>query len=250
MKYRNAILRLAAFTLLSATSASAQQDTGQVTTLTPDEYTNMILGEIEIPSSSGIFQIKSETERPYRDLSDGKLLVNSENSVGVSVPSEHEYSAAYMVFIKKLVGDITRLGTQNSVKLYSSGYDISEESALLVINVIQDINNSHKDILNDIKYQNCKAFSESLSSGDPRTAASVFMQNEDLLDVATFNYFSNVDAELAALVPSNVYSDFQDNISRMKGAVQSIKIDTNQLIEASGEDLVGFVSSRCQGRTK
>lgn len=234
--------------LISTSLAFAQSPPEEVVVLSPNEYTAMMLGDTKIENPSGIYRLElEETAQGRQSLSTEVSPFNDpENMVEVSLAPHEQFAVTYLLFIKRLAADIENLGTQNSIRLYANGYDISQESARNVVNSIMDISSVHNSMLAEIKKQNCLDFNDSFGSGAGEKALSQFNRNEKNVNQASLEYFGRVDEDLARLIPGNVYEHFQSVISQMSGGVKSLQIEKTN----ASNDPVNDILLRCEARLR
>lgn len=217
-------------------------DTG-VKAVTQEEYASYMAGDITI--SDDIRMIYLEPKTPESVATDEKYTVHLDSTQGRLLQGKEAEAMAYLLFVKRLMSDINTIGTENSIRRYSKGYEISENEARGIVSFIQDVNQEYSATLQDAYRENCTNFLDDLERDGSQLAIEKMAIAEGELDSLAINYFAGIDARFKTSLPSHIFDNFHSAIESMQGNIRSTSINNLSVLEATGKDALLFFTDQC-----
>lgn len=220
--------------------------------LSPEEYTSYRLGEFELPEGVRFVQMSDgSSPSTIQIIEKGELPTkNNQSNVADSFEDyelegiEAEAMAA-MLFIKKSIYDINTLGIENSLKIYSKAYELSDNEILSYFDFIKNSNDEYTALLENKRRENCLSFDKDLKEVGSDLAVERFSLGEKGISSISIDHFKGISDKIETSVAPAMLSEIRNAIDSTKTGLRSYSVDSLAFVEGSGKDPVAYYAGVC-----
>lgn len=250
-------LSIPLFIFLSLKTAAQDLPLTTLVTLSPDEYTAWLIGELELPNDvivrlddgKEVSNVYSSADQPASQSAPQPALQveSASNTIQGEVLEGKEAEAAATVFyIKDVLANLQRVGLENTVKIYQSVYDMPRDEITGFLRFLETADSEHQSAVNDARRNNCVSFNQDIEESSQQTAIENMAAADLGLISVSVGYFSEMMVSLEKIVPDVVMQDIQVYLKSMQSNMSPYGAKSLQRLEESGQDLGQHFSVICE----
>lgn len=223
------------------------QRSPQILSVPPDEYTDILLGERELPEGVAILSLERPERGKNKPLMQRSIPSDAytQSASVIELSPDDAQSQASMLVFRKFSADAESLGRHNLARLLAASTGTSEAESLGIVDFIKLVNEEADQFSGNLKYQNCELFKNDIAEIGSPQAVSNLIDAERMIGRKLNDYYADIISTIDTSIGTSPAEFFRDQISSVAANTTSFRFDYIKYFQLTGENPELYYLAKC-----